>query len=257
MRAAMPRSWHWYNALSIGALSVGALVVSALAALVLRLLRPLGSWLFSGIAKLLMLLFGSGTQQAEEDPLVSHQPVMDLSDYIHGPRTETDWDTDYLASPARPAILGETVWRYVFAVLLLCFLLALLFLLLRRIRRHRTRPEEPALIYEDTEPLGEEGAKRRTRSRLGSGERQSLRRIYRRYLVFLRKRGLSIQRSSTSQDILTDSRTLGGDEAAVRLRRLYLKARYAILTPVSREDVQEAARCLKQIVNEASHTNTR
>lgn len=247
MQAAMPRSWHLYNALSVGALSLGALVVSGLTVALFKSIRPLGSWLFSGVGKLLLLLFGKGSLQTETESEPSAEPIQDLSDYLHGTSLEEDVKQELLASSPQHPIVVKEIWFCLLAALLLCLLL---FLLIRRLRRRGPASEQEMLIYEETEPLFGERQRRRERAYAGSGERQALRRIYRRYLIFLRKRGLTIRKSSTSHEILTDSRAFSSAEASVRLRRLYLKARYAILTPISHEDVQEAARCLKLITHE-------
>jgi HEPN domain. len=64
-----------------------------------------------------------------------------------------------------------------------------------------------------------------------------------------------IQKDSTSQEILDEAETSGLSPAAQRLRELYLKARYDDDSKVSREDVQEAQRCLQQI-REEEHLKT-
>ena len=74
-------------------------------------------------------------------------------------------------------------------------------------------------------------------------------------MLLMRRRGVRIRQDNTSREILTEAGQFSSPPAAVRLRELYLKARYDEGADVTLEDVQEAARCLKEIREDQSWKN--
>ena len=68
----------------------------------------------------------------------------------------------------------------------------------------------------------------------------------------MQKNGIRVQKDSTSLEVMDEAESVNLSPAARRLRELYLKARYADGESVTREDVQEAARCLKEIREDES-----
>ena len=82
-----------------------------------------------------------------------------------------------------------------------------------------------------------------------SSNRSKVRRIYRSYLKFLRRKGQRLRHDQTSLDILREAR--GPADPAGELRRIYVRARYDLDEPVTDLDVEDARNALKQIQNNA------
>lgn len=91
-----------------------------------------------------------------------------------------------------------------------------------------------------------EAEKPGTRERWTSN-RSKVRRIYRSYLKFLRRKGQRLRHDQTSLDILRESK--GPADPAGELRRIYIRARYDLEEPVTDLDVEDARAALKQIQN--------
>lgn len=82
-----------------------------------------------------------------------------------------------------------------------------------------------------------------------SSNRSKVRRIYRSYLKFLRRKGQRLRHDQTSLDILREAK--GPADPAGELRRIYVRARYDLDEPVTDLDVEDARNALKQIQNNA------
>ena len=112
---------------------------------------------------------------------------------------------------------------------------------LRRLRKDQTRQAN------DTAPAVQR-AKRKKSRREELDNRSQLRIVYSRYLDFLRKRGVELDSSNTTQEI-TDASSelfLRSDE---RLRTLYRKARYSS-QEISDEDLRHASEILNRLISE-------
>lgn len=80
--------------------------------------------------------------------------------------------------------------------------------------------------------------------------RSKVRRIYREFLKTEKKKGHKLQPFHTSLDILNNLKPNGNPDAAARLRRVYLSARYDLNTTITSVQVQEAKDVLKQYKND-------
>lgn len=80
--------------------------------------------------------------------------------------------------------------------------------------------------------------------------RAKVRRIYRSYLKFVRRKGLLLRKDQTSLDILQEAKSPA--DPAGELRRIYIRARYDLTEPVTDMDVEDAKDALKQIQSSLS-----
>ena len=104
-------------------------------------------------------------------------------------------------------------------------------------------------MYEEYESTPAKGRKRRkNRLPLLAGNARQLRRIYKTYLEYRRDKGVAVYPSDTSAEVLDKDLQMSESKDAVRLRELYLAARYGNPSAVTREQVQEAQACLERIV---------
>jgi len=81
-------------------------------------------------------------------------------------------------------------------------------------------------------------------------DRERLRRVYRKFLDLLRRRGVSLSPSQTTAQIHRSAAAAADPEPAGKLRRLYLPARYDHGADIGPEQVREARQLLRQIEKE-------
>lgn len=160
--------------------------------------------------------------------------------------SETEF-VETLPTEANPEVLGEIslppqlFWGL--AVIAVLVVLGLLLLYLYRLSRRPTLSQGESRWAEAVEgftPAAEE-------PRRVSSNRRKVRKAYSSYLRILQARGLFRRSADTSQDILTASAPYAPPVPGRKLRDIYIRARYYTEIPVSEEDVQEAARILREI----------
>ena len=120
------------------------------------------------------------------------------------------------------------------------------FFLVRRMLRTLRRDNGAASKRVWTEPL-------RNRDPRPVGpvtDRERLRRVYRKFLDLLRRRGVSLSPSQTTAQIHRSAAAAADPEPAGKLRRLYLPARYDQGAEIGPEQVREARQLLRQIEKE-------
>ena len=99
-------------------------------------------------------------------------------------------------------------------------------------------------VSQHTEEALETGT---TRRKDRSSNRSKLRRCYREFLRYERKRGLALRRYHTSLDVQKRLTVDTDPQAASQLRQLYLSARYDPHREVTAEQVRQARAALKKI----------
>ena len=252
MGTEMGLDWQLKNLLSVIGVPLLAVGASLVLFLILRfsshalaaILVPIGRffiWLFRR-------LFPTGNAPVEE---------MSLQEYLQ-PKNAAQVPVETGSGHISEALLAEGssgnsyLIEHAAAVggwVLLGILLAMVFVLIWRSTGRRHSAEEEDLLYEETESAPA-GSRRRRSSRIPllAGNARQLRRIYKTYLEYKRSKGLSVHPSDTSAEILERDREMGENEDAVKLRDLYLAARYGNPSDITREQVQEAQACLERIV---------
>lgn len=255
MNANMGAPWRITNALTVIGVPTLAIGASTLLYLLLRSLRPVVEWIFRPIGLFVLWLFGllfpGEYVEAVPTPTPDHTPLPTPT-IIEEPvpngasMVAAEDRSGYLIN----RILVEKAAMIGGYVVLAILLLAAVFFIVRYVRRNRAESEQDEFVYEETEEDVRPRKRRAGKAVSVAGNAQHIRKIYRQYMELMREHGVRIQRDSTSLDILDEAEQVNLSPAAKRLRELYLKARYAQADAVSREDVQEAQRCLQEIRSE-------
>lgn len=255
MNANMGAAWQLTNALTVVGVPLLAIGGSVLLFLLLRWMKPAVEYLFRPIGLFFLWLFGllipDGpiTAKPTPTPRYTDPPIVDFTQPAasEGRAVVEEGIEQSLYDP----MLTERATRLGGYVVLALLLLAAIWLIVRYARRGRPVAEQDDYFYEETEK-GAPPRKRRAGRTAAPGNGQQIRKIYRQYMKLMQEHGVLIQKDSTSLDILDGAEQLNLSPAAKRLRELYLKARYAEDSSISREDAQEAQRCLEEIRKEFS-----
>ena len=253
MGAQMDMRWQVRNVLSVVGIPLLAIGASLAVFLLLRfstyalgaILAPVGRffiWLFHQ-------LFPTGNSPIDEmtleeamKPFSIVQPVsLEESGSVSEEMRGLEISNPYELLIERAATIGG--W-----ILLGILLVIVLLLIWRHARKNEAKADEERM-YEEYESAPVKGRKRRkNRLPLLAGNARQLRRIYKTYLEYRRDKGVAVYPSDTSADVLKRDLQLGESADAVRLRELYLAARYGNPSEVTRGQVQEAQACLERIV---------
>ena len=253
MGAQMDMRWQLRNVLSVVGIPLLAIGAALAVFLLLRfstyalgaVLAPIGRffiWLFHQ-------LFPTGNSPIDEmtleeamKPFSIVQPVsLEESGSVSEEMRGLEISNPYELLIERAATIGG--W-----ILLGILLVIVLLLIWHHARKNEAKADEE-LMYEEYESAPAKGRKRRkNRLPLLAGNARQLRRIYKTYLEYRRDKGVAVYPSDTSADVLKRDLQLGESADAVRLRELYLAARYGNPSEVTRGQVQEAQACLERIV---------
>ena len=250
MGAPMDARWHAANTLTVAV----TLLVSVGVALLLYQLyihsAPVLSFIFLPLRRFLQWLFGlfrfrALPEVAQSTPPLETQPIIFTKDnFLNTERELFAPDKIETSSFHR---LSEQALNLGAFVILAFLLFIVLWLIVKLVRRGREFAEE-GVEYEQTEDFTPDRKRRNGRPETVHGPAQSVRKLYREYLDYLKENGLQRSVSDTSAEILAESEriseTSAPDEEA--LRRIYLKARYSAET-VTEEDVAAARRSLDAI----------
>lgn len=196
----------------------------------LRTIFGIPLYLISYLLTLIMGLNGQVLQQIQDTQAV-----------------ETEPSPTALLPPMGEAVLEqqpvETAFPWWLAILILAALTTFLILLTQVLRNRITEANRGEIIEKFLPKAAEKQPSRRS-------NRSKLRKIYREFLRAEKRKGHMILPCHTSADILHDLKPEGDPEAAARLRRLYLPARYDLDSPVTAQQVQEAKNALRQYKND-------
>lgn len=253
MGAQMDMRWQLRNVLSVVGIPLLAIGAALAVFLLLRfstyalgaILAPIGRffiWLFHQ-------LFPTGNSPIDEmtleeamQPFSVAQPVaLEESGSVSEEMRAIEITNFNELLIERAAAIGG--W-----ILLGILLVIVLLLIWRHARKNEAKADEE-LMYEEYESAPVKGRKRRkNRLPLLAGSARQLRRIYKTYLEYRRDKGVAVYPSYTSAEVLEKDMQMAESKDAVRLRELYLAARYGNPSAVTREQVQEAQACLERIV---------
>ena len=250
MGAAMDARWNAANALTVAAVVVVSIGISM--ALYLLFIRsiPLLGVLVLPIKRLLQWLFGLFRfKAAPESPVVT--PPLET------PPTIFEKELQLIPEPELHAVdafetsalerLADKVVNIGAFIILAFLVFIILWLIVKLIRRGKEFAEEAA-EYEQTEDFTPERRKRKARQEEVHGKAQTVRKLYRDYLEYLKENGLQRSPSDTSAEILAESARISESNTPEEetLRRIYLKARYSADT-VTDADVDAARQCLDAV----------
>ena len=250
MGAEMDRRWHAANALTVAALLLVSVGISLALYLLYRHSVPVVVFLLTPLRRFLRWLFSliriSAPSAAPRvtPPLETEPPILpaDLP-YVSEPELHA---VDKFETSALERLADKAV--NVGAFLILAFLaFIVLWIIVKLIRRGKEFAEE-GVAYEKTEAFTPERERRKAQRETVHGRAQTVRKLYREYLGYLKENGLRRSRSDTSAEILAESERISAakSEEEETLRRVYLKARYSAAT-VTEEDVEVARKSLDAI----------
>ncbi|MCR5664455.1 MAG: hypothetical protein K6G17_06200 [Oscillospiraceae bacterium] len=251
MNAVMPLRWHLSNTAVIVGVPAAAVMLSFLLFYLLKGLLFFLDRVFTLILRFLFRLspdlFDIPIRNTELTPPPTFPPDVPEFDYESSlyripneSRDPNNYVTDHSA----------LIWTVVVCILILALAV---FLILRYLKLSRTQGLAEETEYAEFE-LDRPVRTREKKTVLAQGKAQTIRRIYRKYLLFIQKNGVAVRLNSTSQDVLDAAERIRRSEPAVRLREIYLKARYGGDSLVSGDDVQAAQECLLEIMQEEARS---
>lgn len=243
MNAKMDLRWHTANVIAVACSLLLAVGVSLLLYQLFVHSRPLVLLLVSPLRRALRWLFSLFRFDATaEAPIHTPAPTAITNTLPTGSMFVA---TDETFSKDEPEIHQDTRFTdqalTVGAFLIICVLLFVaVWLIVKLARRGKALAAERA-EFEQTEAYTPDRKRRKAKPEVVHGRAQTVRKIYRDYLDYLRENGLQRTASDTSEEILTESERMSGASMPEEetLRRVYLKARYGAAT-VTEDDVAAA-----------------
>ena len=136
------------------------------------------------------------------------------------------------------------LYRFILIVIAIAILVFFISVILKAARSLSGKDEDGEYVKGN----GEEEIKRKKKEKTASdhSNRQKIRNIYREFLYHVKRNGIAVNKNTTSEDIL-DNSEFGDDPNAIRLRELYIRARYQQDCFVSADEVNEARTCLEML----------
>ena len=250
MGASMDLRWQLTNAATVVGIPIAAISGAVVLFFILRSSAVALNFIFYPVGRffiwLFYKLFSRDNLPVEDSELLEyitpHTPTFEMEVPLEGEsRTGTLEDNSFFSN-----LLIEratTIGAYI--ILGILIILAVWFIV--RLAKRGTDEETEELFYEETS-VEKTGSRRRKRLRAPVGNALQIRRIYRVWLDYLRGKGVEIDPSDTSGDVLASSEALYERAEAVRLRELYIAARYGDKNSVTRENVNEAKTCLEALI---------
>jgi|GEM_PF-1635828 len=263
MNADVDFRWNLANAAVVTGVPLAAVGCSAALYGVLRLLRPLAALISPVLARIIAWILGilfvpHPENLPEEGEEGNEYAMTNEESEVHELYENPQEDSGPIGGPD-PAAVARAA-KIAAWILIGLALAAAVLLIVRFVRKSRSKADTEEYLYEETV---EAGSFRRHRSEDGTDvtNARRIRNVYRSYMELMRKRGIRIRKDTTSGEILTEaeSRIVSPGELlteedlrrrspdAERLRALYLKARYADGSVTTDADVEEAAACLQRI----------
>ena len=256
MNANMSFRWRLANAAAVVGVPLLAFGGSVLIYMLLRFTAPGLNYVLKPVGRFVDWLILAVTPEKQLDPTTTPIPMPStppsISLQIPGHEGRAVLEENIEPNWAGTQLVDRATMIGGYVVLAILLLLAI-YLVVRYARRSSRKALQEDYLYEETEEeLPPEKKKRGGSRRIIPTPADQVRAIYRKYLELMRENGVRVQKDSTSEEILDEAEQIRLTPAAQRLRELYLKARYAEGSQVTREDVQEASRCLKEIREDES-----
>ena len=250
MGAPMDGRWHAANLLTVAA----ALFVAVSISLVLYQLYlrsvPLLVFLITPLKRFLAWLFSLIRFRTAPDAPMSTPPLATPT-IVFNEQAPLLMDQEglHVEEPERTAFehLADQAFSIGAFILLAFLVFIVLWIIVKLVLRGKALAEE-AVDYEQTEDFTPERRRRKAKPETVHGKAQTVRKIYREYLDYLKGNGLQRSASDTSEEILSESKRISSASASAEeaLRSIYLKARYSA-EAVTEEDVAAARASLNEI----------
>lgn len=265
LRAGNIRSARWQGGI-IG-WYLAAILAGAVLGVLLTLIAPYLSSVFAALIYPIMLLISLITKllgtllapfkEFEADFAPTPEPTPDASASPAEPEPVHPGSLPEDAGFAPLVDLKSINWTAVAIALIAAVVLSALIIRLLRAKKHeRTFLDDTSPERGETLPAQRPRLFTRLRRRSARTEKtnaDAIRGIYRRYLDFLRIRGITRSSADTSGDISGLSRPVLYGETDEALRALYIKARYSA-QEITAEDVAAAGEALARLVNSEKNT---
>ena len=221
--------------LGVGAILLAFAGVEALMADIVLLLGKVLRFLFSLPLTIIVMVL---SPMIDELKAVYQEPTIYPTTEPPSTQTLPDMTGEGTSLPQSTPV-SDSGYPWWLAVLILSALLILLLTALK-LYRSRTSSGSAGTVFDKVSPARRKAREPRVSNRV------KVRRLYREHLRNEKRKGLRLRPDQTSEDILNSIAPDTDAEAAARLRRVYLKARYGENRPITAEDVAEARAALKQ-----------
>ena len=139
--------------------------------------------------------------------------------------------------------LQQLDWRWVLIAILVLIALAILIRVLLQNRKKASQDQQE--FDSETQAIDVRKVRSRRKRLKNDPNRDKVRAVYRRYLSYLRTRGVRIRYSETSQEISDSAKEVADDDSV--LREIYRRSRYGNGESVTDEDVQLATEIYERL----------
>ena len=248
--APMERRWHAANVLTVAAALFVAVAVSLLMYQLYLRSEPVLAFLLTPLIRFVSWLFGLiRFRDVTEAPRSTQPPVTPALVNYEQTKLITDEEGLHVEEPERTVFerIADQATNIGAFIILALLIFIVIWLIVKLVMRGKALAEE-AVEFEQTEDFTPDRARRRAKPEAVHGKAQTVRKLYREYLEYLKENGLSRSAADTSAEILRESERISSSSAPAEetLRNVYLKARYSAAT-VTDEDVETARKCLAAI----------
>jgi hypothetical protein len=160
-----------------------------------------------------------------------------------------DWDVqEALGEDTEIILRGVPAWLEVAITVLLVLAVALVvFLIMRRLLGSKGPGSKTVFYTEEREKLQEHGKGRRSGLLRPKDPRQAVRWYYCKFLKEGLSRGARLSPDDTSHSVALKCDTLFPKAGTIRLRDIYINARYRYYGEITREDADEAAKTWREM----------
>lgn len=182
----------------------------------------------------LLVFLGRRVVKAQPDEVINNEPQSadEIYNEIFNPEENVIDNIDN--TNVNFVNLLQRIILIVLAVAIIILVLYLLYKLVRNFFRNNDYEE-----YEDA--TGTEAVKRKKKKKVREdlSNRQQIRKIYRDFLFSANRKGVPVDKQTTSEDILNNELYVNNADA-IKLREIYIKARYQTDSLVTEEDIRMA-----------------
>ncbi len=189
----------------------------------------------------ILVVFGNAIRNPQSNEPVSDEPKTadEIYDEIFNP------DESVISSEEMTREYFINILQRIILVVLALIIIALILYGVYRLVRNLRKDENDE---EYAQGNGSEKIRkiRKQKSRSDLSNRKTVRDIYRNSLYVAKRKGVAVDKQTTSEEIINTD-VYQDDENAIRLREIYIKARYQSNSEVTDADVAMARECLERL----------